>query len=194
MLSIGTPSLDRATDDDGQPKKKRGRSEENEANVINIDDDSEPMDLMFQLLQGTDRPEFDLADWDVSELKGIKVVADKYDMPTVPRLLAECLWVEVSKDDGYYTLGAFAVAVHFGHKHLARYACSQTEDHKPPSQFSWWTAQELGLEAYFILVTGESKCKPFSWKELSKRIFVSDQVQILESLSVESLYTALHSA
>jgi hypothetical protein len=42
-------------------------------------------------LQGTDRPEFDLADWDVSELKGIKVVADKYDMPTVPRLLAECL-------------------------------------------------------------------------------------------------------
>jgi hypothetical protein len=50
MLSIGTPSLDRATDDGGQPKKKRGRSEENEANVINIDDDSEPMDLMFQLL------------------------------------------------------------------------------------------------------------------------------------------------
>lgn len=194
MLSIGTPSLDRATDDDGQPKKKRGRSEENEANVINIDDDSGPMDLMFQLLRGTDRSHFNLTCWEVSELKDIKVVADKYDMPTVPRLLAECLWVGVSSNEGYYRLGAFAVAVHFGHKHLARYACSQIVDYEPPSQFSWETAQELGFEAYFILVTGESKCKPFSWKELSKRIFVSDHVQILESLSVKSLYTALHSA
>ena len=113
MLSIGTPSLDRASDDDGQPKKKRGRSEESEANVINIEHDSEPMALMFQLLKGTDRPEFDLTDWSESGLKGIKVVADKYDMPTVPRLLAERLWVEVSREDGYDPLFAFAVAVHF---------------------------------------------------------------------------------
>lgn len=174
ILSMGTPSLDRADDDDGQPKKKRGRSEKDEGKVIVIDDDWEPIDLMFQLLKGTDRPKFNLDYWAVSDMKGIKIVADKYDMPTVPSLLAECLWVAVSTRYGYDLLRAFAVAVHFGQQQLARYACSRIVEQEPPSKLSWETVQDLGFEAYFILVTGESKSKPFSWKELSKRIsFVS---------------------
>jgi hypothetical protein len=189
MLSMGTPSLDRADDDDGQPKDTRGRSEKDEGKVIVIDDDGETMALMFLLLQGTDRPEFDLDYWTDSEMKGIKIVADKYDMPTVPSLLAECLWVTVSTAGSYDLLRAFAVAVHFGQQHLARYACSQIEEPKPPSQFSWETAQELGFEAYFILVTGESKCKPFSWKELSKRIlFVSNQCRTRIVIQRELIY------
>jgi hypothetical protein len=181
MLIVGGPSRNDPNDDSGRPGKKRNRLDTDKNYTITVDDDAKSLRLVFLLLDDVKYPDYDLQEYNICDMNNVKSLADKYDLSIVPSLLVGQLWEEVSREDGYDPLWVFAVAVHFGAHHLARYACSMGGDNVQPSCQYWWAIQKIGLEAHYILCKAENRCKArddsFSWKELSKYlIFVSRRV------------------
>ena len=140
---------------------------------IPIHDPAPSMRLMFDLLdgfeaynskstEGTHLPTF-------SSLAGVVVVADKYDLPWVPRLLCDYLW-EFALHDNESALLVYRVALHLGRASLARHAVCHFSGYPKPAAFSVDLAAIIGVQGWHILIVGAEKCKPFEWSKLARAL------------------------
>lgn len=162
MLTVG-----KAPNGDAEAPGTERRLEPISSETILVDDSYGSIKLMFDLLGNSVRP---LKEYKLANIKDIKHLADKYDLPFATRVLGERLWVEVS-DGTYSRHSTYGVAMHMRWKSLARYALSRFDDNVlEPIKWPLKTAQEIGLEAWYCLLRAADGCQPFSWKKVAERL------------------------
>lgn len=162
MLTVGESS----NGDPAGPGRER-LLEQVQSETIPVEDSYGSIKLMFDLLGDTVNR---LKDYDFADLKAIKHLADKYNLPLATRLLGERLWVEVS-DGTYDRIWAYAAAIQMRWTSLARYALSRFTD-KTLEPIKWPLAivQEIGVAAWYFVLKAADGCQPFSWDRVAERL------------------------
>lgn len=185
MISLG----DEYVISEASASKKRIRSEKRVREDIALADPVQSLRLMFDLLNGFE-PRSQVADKaklvevsqkqvskpgkgsrlvPFSSLIGVAVLADKYDLPWLPRLLCDYLW-ELAMHDKESALLVYRVALHLKRGSLARHAVSHFSGHPKPAALSVDFAAEVGVEGWHILIVAAETCKPFDWQKLARNL------------------------
>jgi hypothetical protein len=164
MLIIGDAPSD-ISDGSSSRTSKRRRIEPDQDTSIPLDDDAGPLEFLFNLLDGSvDR----LKDHDVYHIMGIKLLADKYELPLVTRLLGERLWQEVAEGT-YCMIRAYAIAMRMQWKALARFALRcMPKTTRRPHKWSLNTAQLVGVDAWHCVINAANGCETFSWEKVAE--------------------------
>lgn len=144
--------------------------------TITLQEEFSPLSMLLLLLSDLEDIPMAVAlfKWDAAwvYLEAIEL-ADKYDVPWVPRLMKAHMWDVAAETDCSPELALiiFNVAYEMKWASLARQAIPRMSglDEGWPPGFSADTARDLGLDAWHCLVSAANLSKRDDWKALARR-------------------------